>query len=283
MDNMSYNELRRELKRRNLSAAGTKVQLRKRLAEENEKSKKMQKTNGTKSTVTTSFLSDPSVLFLAACVVAPLFLEMIDGTLTLSVLKAYLYCGVPVGACLVGVLMIFTQNAPREAYTPCAMWYLVNGVGFKSAMDTFSGSLQSWSLMTKQYNALEARYAMPLSNFESLPVHLTSLLEISVMTPMCLWVFYLIVREPSSARRYVAESSLATLQMAGTWYFYMPLILTSSGDRAARFFHEDSGIVDFYFRGVFGTVICPLIWIIVPLLRLIYASSELSELLKGKK
>ena len=181
-----------------------------------------------------------------------------------------------------GLLIMFIAIAHRKgaSFKSCtdrrvALWYLVNGIGFKSVMDTFSGTAQSWDLMTKQYNALESRYALSFSdNPVSVPVHLTSLLEISVMAPLCFWVYYLIVRDGRSSTRYVVELVLATLQIVGTYYFYAPLLFTSAGDRARGFLVSNNPL-DFYLRGVFGSVICPLLWIIVPLIRIKSVTREM--------
>jgi len=148
-------------------------------------------------------------------------------------------------------------------------------------MDTFSGSLQAWSLMTLQYNALEGRYILPLSDFESNTVHLSSLLEILVQAPLCLWVYYLIVHQGNSALRYAVEFCLCTLQMAGTWYFYLPLLLTPSNKRLMAMLGTDD-VIDFYFRGIFGSILCPAVWIVVPMLRIYLCTQSLDASLKSK-
>jgi len=53
-----------------------------------------------------------------------------------------------------------------------------------------------------------------------------------------------------------------------------------SAGGSAQFF-TSSDPVELYFRGVFGCVICPLIWIVVPLLRVIYGNITLHFLVKG--
>ena len=288
---MSYNEIRRELKARGLSCRGKKVDLIKRLedalAEEGGEtettpvpvvtSNTIPQTKTTQEVTTTnaaSILLDPSVLFLGSCLIAPLGVEFMENNLTSDVVVEYVFHEIPLIA--MSVLIVFLAFAHRKGAInlSCgerrvALWYLVNGIGFKSIMDTFSGSAQSWNLMTKQYNALESRYSLPLENAVSVPAHLTSLLELSVMTPMCFWVYYLIVREGNTAKRFAMEIVLATLQIVGTYYFYAPLVLTSAGDRARGFLISNDPL-DFYLRGVFGSVLCPLLWVVLPTVRIYY-------------
>lgn len=132
----------------------------------------------------------------------------------------------------------------------------------------------SRDLMTKQYNALEFRYALNMGHPMSVPVHTTSLLELTVMTPLCFWLYYLINREGNTAKRFVIEIVLATLQIVGTYYFYSPLLLTSAGVRAKGFF-ESRSYLDFFLRGVFGSLFCPLLWVVFPLYRIVRVSSEI--------
>lgn len=228
-------------------------------------------------------LKDPSVLFLLGCLLAPILLALLAGTLTGSALFEYLVHPIPIVA---GVLLFLYLYGVHQGLTTVpeadkliAAWYLVNGFGFKSIMDTFAGSLQGWSLMTVQYNLLEARYLLPLGSqnaegLESTPVHLTSLLEIIVMVPLCLIAYALIVRQPSSGYRYAVELATSTLQIAGVWYFYLPLILPTVSDSVTKLLMSDSR-VDVYFRGVFGCIICPLIWVVVPSLRIYDVSNIL--------
>jgi len=231
-------------------------------------------------------LYDPSSLFLLSCLVAPPFLELYEGNLDLTALIFYIVHPVPgTSLLLMMIFLYFTHRKPSNVSASdmrVATWYLVNGFGFKTIMDTFSGSLQSWSLMTAQYNALEGRYQLPLwGHTEAQAVHITSLLEITIQAPLCLLAYYLIIRRPASAVRFTTEFVLATLQAAGTWYFYMPLLTTADGTARLEKFFTSSDPVELYFRGVFGCVICPLIWIVVPLLRVIYGNITLHFLVKG--
>lgn len=280
---MTYNEIRRELKSRGLSCRGKKADLIKRLEDalgggggetEITSTKTTREGTTTKKNETNpmSILLDPSVLFLGSCLVAPLGVELMENNLTSDVVVEYVFHEIPLIA--MSVLIVFLAFAHRKGAINLncgerrvALWYLVNGVGFKSIMDTCSGSAQNWNLMTKQYNALESRYALPLENAVSVPVHLTSLLEICVMTPLCFWVYYLIVREGNTWKRFAVEIVLATLQIVGTYYFYAPLVLTSAGDRARAFLSSNDPL-DFYLRGVFGSVLCPLLWVVLPTVRI---------------
>ena len=98
---LSYNEIRRELKSRGLSCRGKKVDLIKRLedalAGEGEETETttpvVTSTNVTqtktvqevKTTNAASILLDPSVLFLGSCLIAPLGVEFMENNLTLDV------------------------------------------------------------------------------------------------------------------------------------------------------------------------------------------------------
>merc|ERR1712070_940110 len=116
--------------------------------------------------------------------------------------------------------------------------------------------------MTDQYSALEKRYAMHMDEQpEAAAVHLCSLLEATIQAPLCIWLYVLIIRRGGSAARFAVEVSLATLQAAGTWFFYLPLIFTQSRQHVLSLFASEDFILDVLFRGVFGSIICPLIWI----------------------
>jgi len=230
-------------------------------------------------------LRDPSVVFLLSCLLAPIFLALFAGTLTSAALFHYLVHPVPIVAGILLFVYLYCVHqgvtSVPEAEKLVAAWYLVNAFGFKSIMDTFAGSLQGWTLMTEQYNLLEARYLLALGSqnsegLESTPVHLTSLLEILVMVPLCLCAYALIVRQPTSGYRYAAELVSSTFTIAGTWYFYLPLILPTISDSVTKLFTSDSA-VDRYFRGVFGCVLCPLIWVVVPSMRIYYVSNILQS------
>ncbi len=77
--------------------------------------------------------------------------------------------------------------------------------------------------MTVQYNKLESRYQLDngfsqgffLNHYESVPVHLTSLLEVLIMSPGSIYVYWLIVRHGDSARRYVLEIIFSVLKIIG--------------------------------------------------------------------
>eukprot|EP00658_Telonema_sp_P-2_P048967 TRINITY_DN37238_c0_g1_i2.p1 TRINITY_DN37238_c0_g1~~TRINITY_DN37238_c0_g1_i2.p1 ORF type:complete len:263 (+),score=65.30 TRINITY_DN37238_c0_g1_i2:197-985(+) len=201
-------------------------------------------------------LADPSVLFLLACVLCPPLVELYEGTYSHEALLEYVLHPLPLLSLMVtALLLLWAHRGEPEVAAgerAVAAWYLVNGVGFKSIMDTMSGSMQAWSLMTKQYNALEPRYARPYYDDPSAqPVHFCSLLEITVMTPLCLWLYVLIVRSPKSATRFCIEFCLATLQATGTWFFYMPNLLTSHSQDVLKFFSSNN-FMDLYLRGVFG-------------------------------
>ena len=101
------------------------------------------------------------------------------------------------------------------------------------------------------------------------------------MTPLCFWVYWLIYRDQHSGKRYIVEAVLATLQIAGVFYFYLPLLLTDAGERAFGFFKSNNPI-DFYFRGVFGSVVCPLLWIVVPTIRLFRLACDLERAMSRK-
>ena len=92
---LSYNEIRRELKSRGLSCRGKKVDLIKRLedalAGEGEETETTMVTSNVTQTKTVqevnttnaaSILLDPSVLFLGSCLIAPLGVEFMENNLT---------------------------------------------------------------------------------------------------------------------------------------------------------------------------------------------------------
>merc|ERR1712060_590176 len=101
---------------------------------------------------------------------------------------------------------------------------------------------------------------MPLSKPESLPVHLTSALEMAVMVPLCLLTYAAYHRGWSS--RYVLETVTATLQATGTYYFYLAGIITQ-GDKLYSMATETNWF-DFTFYFCFANVFCPLLWLVVP-------------------
>ena len=87
--------------------------------------------------------TDPSFLFLASCLVAPLGLGAYEGTLTVARAQAFFLHPVPLVAALLCAVFLALTHRGKHAYDEkIAMWYLVNGFGFKSVMDTCSGSLQ---------------------------------------------------------------------------------------------------------------------------------------------
>lgn len=231
---------------------------------------------------------DPSVLFLLSCLLAPPLLELCTGGEQFTLKRAMDYVIHPVPMTSLACALAFLGWVHRDA--PCvtssermvAAWYLVNGFGFKTAMDVMSGSMQSWNLMTDQYNALEKRYAMSMDHHpEAAAVHLCSLLEAVVQAPLCIWLYLLIIRRGGSATRFAVEVSLATLQAAGTWFFYLPLVFTSSKQHVLALFASEDLVIDVLFRGVFGSLICPMIWIVVPIARIYCVTKHFDRVLSS--
>ncbi len=168
---MSYLEMRRKLKSLGLSSKGKKSELIARIEEamkdtqtndthdtETQKTfnkKEMKHQNESSSTNISSIVLDPSVMFLSACLIAPLACEVLenDGALpSIDVFVNYVFHEVPLTA--LSILIMFLSFAHRKGartLSDCerrvALWYLVNGIGFKSIMDTVSGSLQSWYVL----------------------------------------------------------------------------------------------------------------------------------------
>lgn len=236
-----------------------------------------------------SFLLDPSWMFGIACVVTPPllacspFIEYSDLSPRGCDLPTYFSNPAFIVSTVLCILFVYvTQSDGKKiskADRRAAHWYVVNAFIFKSIMDTWSGTLQSWPMMTAQYNALEPRYIMPFSKPESLPVHLTSILELTVMTPLCLATYWGLHRQ--TGWRYTIEAITATLQATGTYYFYLAGIITQ-GD-ALKKMATESNAFDFLFYFIFANVFCPLLWIVVPILRIRTVTQQVSKLQKAKR
>lgn len=235
-----------------------------------------------------AFLLDPSWIFGLACMLAP---PLVSCTPLVSLSKlAPRECAIsrhfvhPIP--IAGLLLCLTWSlycqqgsvtlSSRDKRV--ANWYLVNGFVFKSMMDTFSGSLQAWPTMTAQYNLLEPRYQKPLSDFDSIPVHLSSLLEIAFQVPLCLLVYR--AYHQGSKHRYVLEIVLATLQAAGTFYFYLAGLITEP-EKLGMFMN--ASMFDFVFYCCFGSIFCPLLWIVLPVLCIRSAAGDIARLCESKE
>eukprot|EP00755_Sulcionema_specki_P012690 Sspe_Gene.52066::Locus_28861_Transcript_1_1_Confidence_1.000_Length_1240::g.52066::m.52066/K01824/EBP; cholestenol Delta-isomerase len=233
-------------------------------------------------------VTDPTFVFALSCLVTP----AVIGCTSLHKLSALSpdHCPTldeaftPISCAFFGGLALFilicpgsSNLSPRDRRV--ANWYLYNGLIIKTLMDTISGSLQSYPLMTPQYNIVDPRYSRPLSDTTSLPVHLTSALEITVMAPLCLAVYW--CYHKNNPLRYSLEIILCVLQIAGTYYFYASGLLTER--RHIEQVMNPAVPFDFLFYFLFGLVICPFIWVVVPILCIRTATQDIVKWVKVKK
>eukprot|EP01065_Artemidia_motanka_P015669 TRINITY_DN1940_c0_g1_i2.p1 TRINITY_DN1940_c0_g1~~TRINITY_DN1940_c0_g1_i2.p1 ORF type:complete len:267 (+),score=117.84 TRINITY_DN1940_c0_g1_i2:78-803(+) len=232
-----------------------------------------------------AFLLDPSWVFGLACVLTPPLMAC-SPLIEFSQIAprgcdpaAYFVHPLPIVSAILCIAFAMYCQSGKTAKlngsdTRAANWYLVNAFIFKSIMDTCSGTLQSWGMMTQQYNMLEPRYQYPVSRHESIPVHLTSMLEMFVMVPLCLLTYRAMHKGYGS--RYVYEIVTAVLQMTGTYYFYLAGIITQ-GDALVRMGTE-TNLFDRLFYFTFGNVFCPLLWLVYPCYRIVCAGRDISKL-----
>merc|ERR1712113_415235 len=108
----------------------------------------------------------------------------------------------------------------------------------------------------------------------SLPVHLTSALELLIMTPLCLWLYR--AYHQGWASRYAIEIITAVLQITGTYYFYGAGLISHWDLLRTR--ATQTNFFDFSFLFLFGNIICPMVWVVVPLACIFGASKDISHM-----
>ena len=251
----------------------------------------------------TSFLLDPSVLFTMIVVLLPIILELNSPNL-IELIQSYLLAP-PFLICFTLILILefkapSTSQLTRSEYR-VSRWYLMNGLIYHSLMDPITGFMQNWSLMTKQYNYLDQRFAAPF-DVGAETATLTVWMEGAMMCPGCIFLFigyrYMLPKmrdksDKDSSRAnivwiYCLEFVVGLCQSIGTYFFYgAEFMLLITGQDTNMPYARNIKDLDldvwecFYFW--FGTYAMVWVWIVVPFICMTRSYGQLVDLVLDNK
>ena len=226
------------------------------------------------------FVTDPSVLFALSIIAAPLGLVNYP-ELQIEASKQYLMNPAIIG-CTILWLAIEILYSVKSKKSIIAHWYLIDGIFFHFLLDPLSGLFQLTDLMSKQYGKLDKRYILPFDD-EGLIVNLVSLLELFVMAPICLYIYYGYYKyfgrkknqniTNTKAKRgilliYSLEIIVSTVQLIGTFFYdgqELIHIIRADGKEIVDVDYNLSFTFHHIFYFWFGVVIAQLPWIFVPI------------------
>ena len=215
-------------------------------------------------------LTDPSVLFALNVIIAPLLIVNYPQT-QLDLSKEYLtHPPIVITVILWLLIEIIAAVSSKSKTSITARWYLINAIFFHGLLDPICGIFQAGGLMSQQYAILDKRYTLPFDH-EGLIVHLVSLLELVLMAPICLLIYYGYHQNYKNSTDkiwiYCLEIIVSTLQLTGTFFYNgQELIHIVRGD-GLEIFKVDYKLeftFDYIFYFWFGAVVAQLPWIIVP-------------------
>lgn len=172
-----------------------------------------------------------------------------------------------------------------------ARWYLVNGLFFHTLCDSIAGTHQQWSLMSEAYKELDARFYEPTSA-EGMLASLVTQLEMFVMTPLCLLVYYgyrcHALKQPignnnkyivkHEAWVYIAEIITSTLQLIGCYFFYggeIAHVMLDTGHWKTPFDVNLEFTPKHICYFWFSFCVLPLVWVFYPLWMIRRATRDL--------
>eukprot|EP01084_Bolivina_argentea_P089425 161371_1 len=133
------------------------------------------------------FLTDPTVLFAVGVICGPL--ALINYPKPQMETSAEYLTHPPIAASVLFWLCIELCFPTQSKVSHISHWYLINGIFFHALLDPICGLFQYGHNMSKQYGILDKRYIMPFDH-EGMIVNLVSLLELFVMAPICLYIYY---------------------------------------------------------------------------------------------
>ena len=241
------------------------------------------------------FVTDPSVLFAIGVIFAPLGLVNYPEP-QIEISKQYL-CNPAIISCVILWLLIEIFFSVKPKVSIRAHWYLMNGIFFHVLLDPLSGLFQCVDLMSKQYGILDKRYILPFDH-EGLIVNLVSLLELILMAPICLYIYYGYYKYFGKNKNknkknggykkkgllliYSLEIIVSTIQLIGTLFYdgqELIHIIRGDGNEAIKIDYNLEFTFDFIFYFWFGAVFAQLPWIIVPIYMIFRSYKDIKSII----
>jgi hypothetical protein len=204
----------------------------------------------------TAAIDDPATIFIAIILALPALLADNWSSCISYFLDPWM---ITTFGLLFAVVHVTKSKLPPQQLSVrdqrIASWYLVNGIFIQFLMDGLVGGLQQVPVLRTQYEKLDARYR----NHDP-TVMIISLIELFIMSPLCLVVYYGYHRK--TAWRAPVELVTCTLHAMGTVVFVGSELLVGLKDVPCDWTLSFSIYHLIYFW--FAFVFCNTLWIALP-------------------